>query len=109
MEVAENQLELSSCVVTYASVPDTVEFVEQTWEQQESITDDRVTTATQELPISEEREDNVNHEQDKRCQRVDEDSQCNVYWPAITRVVESDEEQALLTAVIHKDDACAGA
>ena len=110
----ENRLEfLSSEVESYASVPDTVAPVEQPWEQQEESNKDDVTELTgtmRGLAISDEEEGNGDHEQDDEL-RKDENSQCNLYRPAISSTTDSDEDSSneaqewRLTRVDSEDDA----
>ena len=96
-------------LIDYASVPDTVAPVEQRWEQQEESNKDDVTgltgTPIQRLIISFNREGNGNHKQDDEL-RTDENSQCNLYWPAIFSATNSAEAQEWrLTGVDREDDA----
>ena len=112
----ENRPEFSSSVEpeveSYASVPDTVAPVEQPWEQQEESNKDDVTELTgtmQGLAISDEEEGNGDHEQDDRL-RTDENSQYNLYRPAISSTTDSDEDgndeaqEWRLTRVDSEDD-----
>ena len=99
----ENRLESSSSVepevepfsqINYASVPDTVAPVEQPWEQQEESNKDDITELTgtiRGLAISsDEEEGNGNHEQDDEPLSTGENSQCNLYQPAIFSAIDSD-------------------
>ena len=114
----EDRLEILSSVKpeveSYASVPDTVAPVEQPWEQQEESNKNDVTELTgtmRGLAISDEEEGNGGpHEQDDEL-RTDENSQCNLYRPAISSTTDSDEDGSdeaqewRLTRVDSEDDA----